>query len=241
MKIAVISDIHGNLEAFDAVWRDISAQTVDAVYNLGDCVGYGPEPEAVLRSIRRRRIATIMGNHELAAVEPERLGWFNPKARKSLRWTVKMLTPQALDFIRMLPRSTTARNCRFVHGYPPDSAHIYLFTVEDEKLAATMAAMDERICFVGHTHSLEYVRFDGRCVTRRPLHHGILRLDSKCRYIMNIGSVGQPRDGDSHAKYAVFDDSAQTLEIRFVAYDIARVVNKILAAGLPEAHANCLW
>jgi len=101
--------------------------------------------------------------------------------------------------------------------------------------------MDESVCFVGHTHDLVMVSFDGRQVEHHPLKEGITVLDDQCRYIINVGSVGQPRDGNNNAKYAIYDTDSRELEIRFVAYDIAVTVAKIKAAGLPETHANRLW
>ena len=240
MRIAVISDIHGNMEALQSVLADIKANRTDAVHCLGDCVGYGPEPEAVIATLRDRKIPTVVGNHDLAVIEPKWRRWFNPSARKSLEMSLPQLTAESLVFIKAMPRCSAANGCRFVHGFPPDSPFTYLFSVETEKLAGVMAAMEQRICFVGHTHTLEFACFDGRLVARNYLHQEVLKVDPAAKYIFNIGSVGQPRDGDSNAKYVIYDDRQHTLEVRFVSYDIPRVMDKILAAGLPAAHAHRL-
>ncbi len=241
MKIALISDIHGNLEAFRAVLSDMQTLDIDQTVCLGDCVGYGPDPEAVMAEIRQRNIPSIMGNHELAVCNRQQLNWFNTLARQSIEKTIAMLSEVSLEMIKQLPYFHLIAGSRCVHGYPPDSAKTYLFQKLPYQLIKTFTEMDERICFVGHTHDLEIIDFDGRQVERHPLGKGVVALNTNHRYIVNIGSVGQPRDGSNHAKYAIYDPDNRLLEIRYVTYDIAVTVNKIKAAGLPEAHANRLW
>lgn len=241
LKLAIISDIHGNLEALSNVLADIDSITVDNLVCLGDCIGYGPDPEAVITEIRRRRIPMLMGNHELALCHPDQLAWFNPLAQASLRKSLTMLSPDSVDFIAQLPNHLVCAQCLCVHGYPPDSVRTYLFQKSTEALLATFKSMPEPVCFVGHTHDLEIVVYDGRRVDRRPLKSGAISLNSKERYIINVGSVGQPRDGNNNAKYAIFDTDRWELDIRFVPYDIATTAAKIKAAGLPESHANRLW
>ena len=241
MKIAIISDIHGNLEALLNVLSDIDSIGVEKLVCLGDCIGYGPDPEAVVSEMRRRRIPTLMGNHEQAVCSPDQLAWFNPLARASLRMTIDMLSNASIDFILQLPRNLVVEQCLCVHGYPPDSARTYLFQKSPEALIKTFQSMTEPICFVGHTHDLEIVIYDGSAIKRHVLQQGRLDLNSEHRHIVNIGSVGQPRDGNNNAKYAIFDTQSRVLEIRFIPYDIAATVAKIKAAGLPDNHANRLW
>lgn len=240
MRIAVISDIHGNAAAFREVLKDIGQADVSAVYSLGDNIGYGPEPEAVIRLLREHEIPSIIGNHELAVNNPGFLDWFNPIARASLEKTIGFLSRETLDYIAGLPFFRTARNCRFVHGFPPDSATEYLFEVTPERLAQTLRESKESICFVGHTHELMLVFHDGDGISKRPLKQETVVLDTGCRYLINVGSVGQPRDGDNHAKYVIFDNQSLELEVRFVAYNITETVNRIYQSGLPEQHAWCL-
>jgi predicted phosphodiesterase len=241
LKLAIISDVHGNLEALSNVLADVDAANVDKIICLGDCIGYGPDPEAVITEIRRRGIPMLMGNHELALCHPDQLAWFNPLAQTSLRKSLTMLSQDTIDFIAQLPKYLICSQCRCVHGFPPDSARTYLFQKSTEALLGTFKDMSEPICFVGHTHDLEIVIYDGRRVDRRPLKSGLIKLNSKERYIINSGSVGQPRDGNNNAKYAIFDTERWELDIRFVPYDITTTVAKIKAAGLPESHANRLW
>jgi diadenosine tetraphosphatase ApaH/serine/threonine PP2A family protein phosphatase len=143
--------------------------------------------------------------------------------------------------IKRLPYYHLIAQCRCVHGYPPESAKTYLFQKLPYQLIKTFKEMVERICFVGHTHDLEIVHFDGRQAERHPLGEGPVTLDPDLHYIINIGSVGQPRDGSNQAKYVIYDPETHLLDVRFVTYDIAATVEKIKAAGLPEAHAIRLW
>lgn len=241
MKIALISDIHANFEAFEAVLADMQSFAIDKAVCLGDCIGYGPEPETVMTEIRRRGIPTIMGNHELGVCSSGQLNWFNPLARESIERTIAMLSEASLAMIRQLPLFHLTDGFRCVHGYPPESAKTYLFQILPYQLIKTFKEMEENICFVGHTHDLEIIHFDGLQVERKPLTEGQIALDAHLKYIINIGSVGQPRDGSNKAKYAIYDPNEGRLDIRYVAYDIAATAKKITAAGLPEAHAKRLW
>ncbi len=241
MKIAVISDIHGNMDAFEQVLADIDNSNVDAIISLGDNIGYGPEPEQVVTLIRERDIPTVMGNHEMVTASPSKLDWFNPTARKSLEKTISLLSDSSVNFICKIERCKVCHGYRFVHGFPPDSPTVYLFQVPEERLRYAFQQMEEKICFVGHTHELEIVGFDGENITHSPLKKGLTFLYDEKKYIINIGSVGQPRDGNNNAKYVIWDTSNYHIEVRFVPYDIASVVKKILDAGLPKNHANRLW
>jgi len=239
-KFAVLSDIHSNLDAFDEVLRDIDALAISTIFSLGDNIGYGPEPEAVIHRLTDLGIPSVLGNHELAVTDPSELDWFNPVARESLRKTVAMLSEKAVERIHQFPYCRVQDAYRFVHGFPPDSPVIYQFQVTSEELAETYAALPERIFFTGHTHYPEIIEsLDGK-IERQEFYRGIRQLDPQGRYIVNVGSVGQPRDGNNNAKYVVFDPDTLTLELRYVPYDVESVVAKILAAGLPESHATRL-
>jgi predicted phosphodiesterase len=237
MKIAVISDIHGNLEAFQEVLADIDRFGVDDLISLGDNIGYGPEPEQVMRLIQDRKISSVLGNHEMAVLDHGFLDWFNPAARFSLEKTIGMLSENSVQFIGTLKHAMVALGCRFVHGFPPESAVIYRFQVAEDILYRTIRQLEERICFIGHTHELEIVAYDGRGLDIKSISEGTIRLERDHRYIINIGSVGQPRDGNNQAKYVIWDDSNNELRVRFIPYDTQKVADKILSAGLPEIHA----
>lgn len=237
MRTAVISDIHGNKDALDRVLEDIDSSDVQAVFCLGDMIGYGPEPEAVVQRIRARDIPAVMGNHELAAADPKILKYFNPLARRSLQLTLRMLSDDSLRYICDLPACAVLNDCRFVHGFPPDSINTYLFQVGVDKLVQTVRQMPETLCFVGHTHMLELISCDEQTAVQKTLYRGSVALERTQKHIVNVGSVGQPRDDDNHAKYVIWDSEKQEIEVRYISYDIEAVVEKIIAAGLPEAHA----
>jgi predicted phosphodiesterase len=240
MRIAIISDIHGNMDAFQQVLIDIKESFIDAIFCLGDNIGYGPEPEDVLRVLQQEPIVSVLGNHEMACIDSAMLHWFNPAAAESLKKTIQMLSPGSLKFISGLKKSIVSHGCRFVHGFPPDSPIIYLFQVSNKNICQFMAQMKERICFIGHTHELRIIEFDGKTCIPDLLKKGVTQLNEQCHYIVNVGSVGQPRDGDNHAKYVIWDTDRDIIDVRFVRYDIEKVVKKIIAAGLPVVYADKL-
>jgi predicted phosphodiesterase len=240
MKIALVSDIHGNMDAFDAVLADIDRAQADAVFSLGDNIGYGAEPEQVIRTLQGRRIPSVQGNHELAACRADFLDWFNPAARQSLSMTFRMLSGDSLNWIAGLPTHRQAGDARLVHGFPPDSPTLYLFQMSAAEKARALQELPERVCFVGHTHVLDLISHDGHILAEIPLVEGGNRLDPALKFFVNIGSVGQPRDGDLRAKYVIWDPNAHTLDLRCVAYDTRAAAAKIIAAGLPETHARRL-
>lgn len=241
MKIAIISDIHGNMEAFEQVSADIERCSVDDVISLGDHIGYGPEPDRVIKRIRQQNITAVQGNHELAIIKPTYLDWFNRAARKSLNMTLKLLSPQSIDFIANLKIHRTAYGCRFVHGFPPDSSLTYLFQVSDEKKIKALENLTEQRCFIGHTHTLDIVSYGRQGLESDQLKEGLNKLDAGRKYIVSAGSVGQPRDGNNKSKYLIWDSSDDTVNVKYVDYDIAAVVEKMKAAGLPQEHAKRLW
>jgi len=241
MRLAIISDIHGNLEAFRQVLKDMDASSVDDVVCLGDSIGYGPDPEEVVRLLRRRNIASVMGNHELAAVDEVCLVTMNSSARRSLLLTKELISKDTIDYIKGLKSSMVFHGSLCVHGYPPDSVTTYLFQASETELRESFLAMKERICFLGHTHELNIVSCDGDNVRWNRLGQGVVSLDKDLKYMVNVGSVGQPRDGNNNAKYVVWDPVCLTIEVRFIPYDIAVTADKILALGFPEFNARRLW
>ena len=245
MRLAILSDIHGNLEALQAVLADLDAQSPDATACLGDTVGYGPDPEACVALVRGRGIPSVMGNHEFALGSEHHKRWFNPQPRKALVIAESMLSPQALAWCRSLPRDlvmdTPQGPVRLVHGFPPRNLHLYLYQIRDRNLRRGFDACDEPVIFVGHTHDLGRVTFDGREAERLSMAPGLTALESGLRHLVNVGSVGQPRDDfDKRAKYALFDSEARTLEVRCVAYDARATARKIVAAGIPRTYAERL-
>ena len=240
-RIAVMSDVHGNLEALTSVLADLDAQGVCRVVNLGDMVGYGPEPEACVRLLRERGVPSVLGNHENGLVEAQARGWFNPQAKKALDRTRALLSDDSLMYFRTLPRTLEVAGALFVHGCPPGLVSKYLYELDLDALRETFTLYDQPLCFVGHTHELERISLREGCLQRKPLGKGQCGLDPQARHIVNAGSVGQPRDGNNKAKYLIWEPERQRLEVRFVTYDIARTAARIVEVGLPTVYADRLW
>lgn len=239
--MAIISDVHGNLEALEEVLKDIDQSNIEQVLCLGDNIGYGPDPEAVIELIRQRDIQGVMGNHELGLVDSVYLDWFNPVARKSLLITGALISSNSFDYLRRLNASMVKEQCRCVHGAPPASITTYLFELNRSQLHRLMVTLEEKICFVGHTHDLEIVQIGEEAVDRAALSEGARLLKEDRKYIINVGSVGQPRDGNNNAKYVIWDSAARLLDVRFIPYDIAATAAKISRLGFPSVNARRLW
>jgi diadenosine tetraphosphatase ApaH/serine/threonine PP2A family protein phosphatase len=202
-------------------------------------VGYGAQPDAVLSLIRQEEIPCLLGNHEEALFDEGALNLFNPSARLTIQKARELLSSDVLESLRDLPRSLKFQGALFVHGFPPDSVHPYLFHVPPDRMASAFCLLEQDLCFVGHTHLLELVGFDGKSVSHRPLAEGMEFL-GKGKYIINAGSIGQPRDGNNNAKYLIWETEARSIEVRFVPYDTVSAARKIIDAGLPERCARRL-
>ncbi len=242
MVFAVISDIHGNLEALKAVFGDIEHQEVSEVFCLGDSVGYGPEPEEVVTMLRRRNIPELMGNHELALLSASYYKKMNPSAQKSIDITRTLLSRETLEYMEDLPAFSVWHGARCVHGSPPDSITRYLFDPSTNDLEKLFRQFPEPLCFYGHTHNLGIYELasSGETQKRIPGEEEV-SLNKDSRYLINIGSVGQPRDGSNRAKYVIWDREKSRLEVRFVSYDIKKTADRIMDLGFPEFNALRLW
>jgi len=242
MKVAVISDVHANLEALEEVLSDIECAGAESIVCLGDIFGYGPNPEESVRLIRSLSIPTVMGNHELVLVEPEFLDWFNEIAQESLILSEELISKETRDWLSSLDATLIFQGALFVHGCPPASITEYIFEWNDSGLESLFGQTEQKICFVGHTHTLEAVSFDEGKIRHWALKQGLFKVNGNARYIIAAGSVGQPRDGNNNnAKYIIWDSIEQTVETRFVPYDIAKTAAKIVALGFPEYNARRLW
>ena len=237
MRLAILSDIHGNLEAFEAVLHDLEGRAVDRTLSLGDNIGYGADSEAVVNLVRGRGIKSVMGNHENGLSDPALLRWFNPGAREVLLKVKEMLSAQNLEWVGGLPSSLVVAGCRLVHGFPPSSVTTYLFENSDARIKRTMAELPEKLSFCGHTHDLLYYRLDQAGLSRHGFGKEPVQVRPGQRLLVNAGSVGQPRDGNPRAKYLIWDSARRSLSARFVAYDIPAAQAKIRALGFPDFYA----
>lgn len=240
MRLGIFSDIHGNLEAFRAVLDSMSRQELDRTVCLGDMVGYGPDPEEVIRGVRELQCDTVLGNHEASLLTEKARNWMNFEARENSIRTAQLISEASLEYCRGLPSSLQTSDALFVHGYPPDSVFAYLYNQSDRRIEELFASPAASLYFVGHTHELQLVRQQAGKIIRGPLFEGIVTLDKDLKYIVNAGSVGQPRDGDKRAKYVIWDNKTRNLEVVFVAYDCRDTIRKIHELGFPDVYAERL-
>jgi diadenosine tetraphosphatase ApaH/serine/threonine PP2A family protein phosphatase len=241
MRLAVLSDIHGNLEAFCRCLNDIDLAGVDQIVNLGDSIGYGPQPEEVLNLLKKRGIPNILGNHELAAIDKNFRLWLTPRALESIKHTLKYLSSASLSYIKNLPTCRVVEGALLVHGCPPDSPTIYLNHMSLSEIRETFDSNRFTIAFAGHSHRLLLIRYDGKDLAFIPSSNDTIVLEQGYRYIVNVGSVGQPRDGDPRAKYVIWDNTLNTLEVRRISYDIDKTAAKIMKRGFQRRDADRLF
>ena len=236
MKRAIISDIHGNFEALTAVLGRIGDLDVDEIICLGDIIGYGPDPIQCLDIVIERCQLTILGNHDQAALfDPE---GFNPVAMKAIFWTREQLesdtsnlekADRRWDFLGELPRRHDEGEFLFVHGSPRDPTNEYVFpeTIYEKDILKLLMSRFENTCFQGHTHIPGVFTEGGSFLTPED-HDHFFRLDSEKRMI-NVGSVGQPRDGNPKSCFVVLDTEEKTVEYHRVEYDWEKTKEKIYA------------
>jgi len=236
MRVLVISDIHANYTALEAVLKD--AGQVDETWCLGDLVGYGPDPNAVVEEIRDiANLTCILGNHDMAAIGKMPLEAFNGEARRSLTYHEKVITASNMDFMRSLSAKVKVRGeATLAHGSPRDPLWEYILNALTARL--NFDQFDTPWCFVGHSHiqSMFALNESNDRVTleqTKPDETVILRS----KLILNPGSVGQPRDRDPRAAYAIYDTEARTWTPRRVEYNVSEVQERIRTVGLPEKHA----
>ena len=236
MRIAVLSDIHSNLVALDAILAHAGA--VDGVWHLGDVVGYGPDPDGVVARLAEVGARGVRGNHDAAALGGPEIEWFNPEARAAVEWTRDTISPSTRAWLTALPERREVGDVSLVHGSPRDPLREYITSVAVAR--ANLAHLDTPHALHGHTHvPVAFTEDDGRMDVVAPLSESSLSLAGR-RALLNPGSVGQPRDGDPRASYLVLDPEAATVTWHRVPYDVETVQAAIRAAGLPGRLADRL-
>jgi diadenosine tetraphosphatase ApaH/serine/threonine PP2A family protein phosphatase len=243
VRYLVLSDIHANIDALDAVLNAVGA-AYDRVVVLGDLVGYGAEPNAVVDRVRELNpTAIIRGNHDKVAAGLASAEGFNPIAMRAADWTRKALTRDSRDFLSRLPQGPLEVDGEFeiCHGSPTDE-DAYIFG--DVDTVEALLAVRLPLCLFGHTHVPAAAAIDGarhmEVLFRGVREEQRLELDRNRRYLVNPGSVGQPRDGDPRAAFATYDSVTRMLRLSRVAYRVDVAQRRILAAGLPASLANRL-
>jgi len=240
MIYLILSDIHANMEALEAVLA--AAGRYDHALVLGDLVGYGADPNDVVERVRKLPSATfIRGNHDKVAARLASFEHFNHLARFAIQWTTEALTPANFEWLAALPTGPIAIDdiVEICHGAPFDE-DAYIF--DDLDVRRALATAIRPLCLYGHTHVPAAFRMAGEMYVVGPPRGDRFRLalDNDARYLVNCGAVGQPRDGDPRAAFALLDTMARTLTIVRVPYDVASAQIRIINAGLPEVLAHRL-
>ncbi len=243
MRYLVLTDIHGNLEALDACVADAREHTYDSTLVLGDLVGYGPDPNTVVERVQALEpIAIVRGNHDKVACGLEQAEGFNSVAKSAAKWTLDTLLPASREWLAALPEGPTVVDdfVEICHGSPFDE-DAYIFDELDAVRALKVA--NRPLCLFGHTHypvtfELSADSFDSVGSAAEPQMRVQMKPGSK--YLINPGSVGQPRDGDPRAAYAIVDTTQRLVELYRVRYAVADTQAKIVKAGLPEVLAQRL-
>lgn len=236
MRILILSDIHANIEALDAVLDDANGE-YDRIVCCGDLVGYNPDPAIVVDWVRSNCEHVVRGNHDKVIAGIDDLEWFNPTAQTSARWTRQQLSPEQLQYLRDLPQGPIlVDEFHIFHGAPFDEDE---YLLSSDLAAQSFAMLEMPLAFFGHSH-LQGAFFQKRRnigiirQVRPGERESIIELEADASYLMNPGSVGQPRDGDPRAAYALYEIESRLVHLRRVGYPVARTADKIKAAGLPD-------
>jgi predicted phosphodiesterase len=229
-KYAILGDIHGNWEALSAVLEDADAQGANAFVSVGDLVGYNANPRECMEKIRELKAVVVRGNHDHYCSHDECVRDFSPLAANVVDWTRMQLTAEEVGYLRDLKLVTVVAGLTLVHS-TLDMPEKWGYVFDELEAESNFNYQTTTVCFHGHTHQPAVFEKAGR-VARTNGTRTSLQLGKK--YFINVGSVGQPRDGDSRASYALYDANTREVELRRVKYDIPTTQKKIRAAGLPE-------
>ncbi|MGB0154165.1 MAG: metallophosphoesterase family protein [Verrucomicrobiales bacterium] len=236
MKYAIFGDIHANLEAFEAVLADAEQQGCTDYVCTGDIVGYAADPNECLRIVRDMNCPVVKGNHDEEAILNTSLEGLNPLAKQAMEWTRAQLNEDERDFLTNMKLVRQVADFTIVHA-TLDTPGSWTYVTNKFDAMASFSYQFTQLCFYGHTHTPRiYVKGD----SVEPLEEMEVNLEMGRKYFINVGSTGQPRDGDWRASYAVYDAENQNVEIRRLDYDIRKAQDKIIDAGLPEMLAHRL-
>jgi predicted phosphodiesterase len=232
MRVAILSDVHANLEALKATTQDLEKQNVEEVHFLGDAVGYGADPNACIKLIDSICDIKLLGNHDYVALGLENPLYFNQMARESILWTQQTLKGKSIEIMSDFEMEETFLDYHLVHATPenPQSWN-YLLTVDDAQI--NFKSFPQDFCFIGHSHipAIFCLKPDGAVVVVNETQHKAI---PGCRYIINVGSVGQPRDGNKDACYLIANTDDNSFEFRRVSYDLEKAQKKMEKANLPK-------
>lgn len=236
--IGICSDIHGNAEALDAVLGDMEKRGVRRGICLGDVVGYGGDPRGCIKRVREAGWQVLAGNHEEGILYPEVLEFFSDPAAVSIAWTDQQLSEEDKKWMADLPHVLRGEDAEWVHASLADPLD-WPYVLGRLDARDHFAHQTRRVCFCGHTH-IPMVWRNGRRIRARPPSNRRFTLPEKRETLINVGSVGQPRDGNTKASYVIYDPEEHTVQFRRIAYDIQTAQKKIRRAGLPAILADRL-
>lgn len=234
MKYAILADIHANLEAFQAVLADIKERQADRIVLLGDVVGYCADPKECIRLAQQHIDLIVQGNHDEYSACEKPMDHFTPTAAETILWTRKQLNTAERSFLINLPLQRHTEHFLMTHASPWHPEHWH-YVINRESAAYGFSAFNDRVCFVGHSHSPVMFSEKGEIIQANRYQQFHIKPGE--RYIINPGSVGQPRDKDPHASYITYDTESGFIQLHRVDYDIRTAQQKILNAGLPERNA----
>ncbi len=241
MRYGILGDIHGNLSALETVLRRFEEEGVDRAISVGDVVGYGAAPSECIALLQQIGAVVVKGNHDAACVNELDDRYFNNYAREALRWTRTAISEADRDWLRSLPMTVTLEHCQVAHG---SLAHAEEFNYVQSTTDAdpSLDIMERNVCFVGHTHvPIVLVRLRDQPDRTAYTFEPEIDLSEVHNCLVNVGSVGQPRDEDPRTAYALFDTELRRVWIKRIEYDIDREAQRIRAVGLPEMLADRLY
>ena len=242
MRVALISDVHSNVHALEQVLARLDHAGVDLILNLGDLVGYNANPNECMELLQTRNVLSLAGNHDLALLNVELAQHFNIIAYQAIVWAQSEVRPEYREFLENLPLTREVHGYLACHGTPTSADSYINYHFQGKKVLKMLdKGLKLRVCFFGHTHrrALWYRDIRGK-VAKLPLTSGKIVLEPTWHYLINPGSVGQPRDGNPEASYAIFDGEEFSIHYQSVPYDVAAAQTSILEAGLPKFLAERL-
>ena len=232
MRYAIIADIHANLAAFTAVLSDIEHKgDVDEIWCLGDIVGYGPDPSQCIELLRRYKHICVAGNHDWASTGKVDTSYFNPYAAEACKWTGRQLSQDDIEYLNNLPLTIEKEDFLIVHGSPMEP--IWEYIISNSIALRNFAFFQSPFCLVGHSHVPVIFKDEGESCSSIQFLPNIGMVLSESRMIINPGGVGQPRDGDARASYAIYDSESRVIRLYRIPYDIGATQDKMMQAGLP--------
>ena len=241
MRLAILSDVHANLEALAAVEQAIAAERPDRVYCLGDVVGYGASPLECCRRVRALAAVTLLGNHDAAVCGRMDYRYYYGAARSALDWTARQLGAAELEWLRSLPYVHAEGEVGFSHGSPIEpQAYGYVFAAEQARELVPHLDALPLVTFMGHSHLCKVFGVLARGEVTEDVG-SCIALDASRKYLVSVGSVGQPRDYDNRASFVMYDTGARLLRFHRVAYDIAGAAQKIFDAPLALSFGKRLF